>query len=87
VLRAVLLLVGGAYMAVKSLEMGRAGLGAPDGDRRLAFALCAVAALMSVLALVAGTMAVLAMRPRPRQHTLHLEGLPPDGGSPPGRSS
>ena len=83
VLRAALLLVGGGYMLVKSLAMGRAGLAAAAGDRRLLLASSAVAALMGVLALVAAGMAVLALRPRPRQHTLHLEGLRPERGSPP----
>lgn len=83
-LRAALLLAGGGWMLVKAYGLARAGLAAAAGDRRLLLASGAVAALMGVLALVAAGMAVLALRHRPRQHTLHLEGLRPEGGSLPG---
>ncbi|MFT3915482.1 MAG: hypothetical protein QM704_15595 [Anaeromyxobacteraceae bacterium] len=66
-LRAVLLGVGGAFMLWRARETWP-GL---HGDA-LPAALALVEALMGALALVAAVVALRALKPRPRKHTLHL---------------
>ncbi|MFO0584437.1 MAG: hypothetical protein U0229_19365 [Anaeromyxobacter sp.] len=66
-LRAGLLTVGGAFMLWRARETWP-GL---HGDA-LPVVVAIVEALMGALALVAAVVAVRALRPRPRKHTLHL---------------
>ncbi len=72
-IRAGLLLVGGAFMLVKAWEARRgAGLAEP-ADAVLLQRIALVEALMGVLALAAAGMALLALRRRKRARTLHLD--------------
>lgn len=90
-IRAALLWVGGGFMLAKALAAHRAVRLAEPADAVLLGRIALVEALMGVLALAAGVVALLALRRRPRAHTLHLEdvGRPPGGagdgrGAPPG---
>jgi hypothetical protein len=71
-LRAVLLVVGGAFMLWKGADSYRAAshVGG-SGDDLLAW-IAAVEALAGVLALTAALIAFLSLRPRQRKHTLVL---------------
>ncbi len=92
-LRAALLWVGGVFMLAKALAAHRAVRFADPADAVLLGRIALVEALMGVLALAAGAVALLSLRRRARAHTLHLEDLdrPPPGragdrgGAPPGR--
>ncbi|HET8733827.1 MAG TPA: hypothetical protein VFM45_08650 [Anaeromyxobacteraceae bacterium] len=81
-IRAALLWVGGAFMLVKAIAAHRAARLAEPADAVLLGRIALVEALMGVLALAAGAVALLALRRRPRSHTLHLEDV--DRPSPPG---
>ncbi len=71
-LRAALLAVGGAFMLWKAAGTHRAAAQAGGADGVLLSRLALVWALVGVLALAAAAMALLALRERPRRHTLHL---------------
>lgn len=73
-LRAALLLVGGAFMLVKAWQAW-AGARVPGGDPVLLGRIALVEALVGVLALVAAGVALLSLRRRRRTHTLHLDDL------------
>ncbi len=72
-LRVVLLLGGGAFMIWRAFEARAVArlLAGPDAllQRRLAL----VEGLVGALAVLTGIAALLAARPRPRRHTLHLK--------------
>jgi hypothetical protein len=70
VLRAALLAIGAAFMFWRAWETGRGARAGADG--RLRAVLTAVEVLMGLLALAAASLAVRALRERPRHHTLHL---------------
>ncbi len=73
-IRAALLLVGGAFMLVKALEARRAaGAVATPADAALLSRIALVEALVGVLALAAAGMAILALRRRKRTRTLRLK--------------
>jgi hypothetical protein len=81
-LRAALLAVGGAFMLWRAWEARAAGAAAEGGEAVLLSRVALVEALVGALALVAAGVALLALRRRPRTHTLHLGDLPGPGRGP-----
>ncbi|WP_041454072.1 hypothetical protein [Anaeromyxobacter sp. K] len=73
-LRAALLLVGGAFMLVRAWQAWD-GARTPGGDPVLLQRIALVEALVGVLALVAAGIALLSVRRRRRTHTLRLDDL------------
>jgi hypothetical protein len=76
-LRAALLAIGGVFMLWKALDASRAAGAAGGGEALLLRRIALVEGLVGVLALAAAAMALIALRRRPRRHSLHLR----DGGS------
>jgi hypothetical protein len=91
ILRASLLVLVGAFMAWRGFET-RATAGQPGVDPSAAVALSRIALvewILAGLAMVTAAAALLSLRQKPRQHSLHLGegGTPPDGrAGGPGRS-
>jgi hypothetical protein len=73
-LRAILLVVGGAFMLWKAFDASRGARSLADGDALLLQRIAIIEALVGVLALGAAAFAVAALRPRRRKRTLDLEG-------------
>ncbi|HYG69286.1 MAG TPA: hypothetical protein VD838_16560, partial [Anaeromyxobacteraceae bacterium] len=71
-LRAVLLVVGGAFMLWKAVDAFRSASGSAGDEGVLLEWIAAVEALVGVLALVAAGVALRSLRPRQRKHTLVL---------------
>jgi len=71
-LRAALLATGGAFMLWKAIDAWRGAGAASGGDALLLRRISLVEGLVGALALAAAAMAILALRRRPRRHTLHL---------------
>jgi hypothetical protein len=72
-IRAGLLLVGGAFMLVKAYEARRAAGAVAPADAVLLSRIALVETLVGLLALVAAGIALLALRRRRRPHTLRLK--------------
>ncbi len=72
-IRAGLLLVGGAFMLVKAWGAYRGAGAAEPADAVLLHRIALVEALVGALALAAAAMALLALRRRRRTRTLHLD--------------
>lgn len=71
-LRAILLVVGGAFMLWKAFDASRGARSLADGDALLLQRIAIIEALVGVLALGAAAFAVAALRPRRRKRTLDL---------------
>jgi hypothetical protein len=71
-LRAILLVVGGAFMLWKAFDANRGARSLADGDALLLQRIAIIEALVGVLALGAAAFAVAALRPRRRKRTLDL---------------
>ena len=89
-LRAALLLVVGAFMAWRGFDT-RATAGQPGVDPAAALTLSRIALVewfLAGLAVVTAAAALLALRQKPRRHSLHLRegeagpGEPPEAGGP-----
>jgi len=81
-LRAALLLVVGAFMAWRGFDT-RATAGQPGVDPAAAVTLSRIALVewfLAGLAVVTAAAALLSLRRRPRQHSLHLGPVEPDPG-------
>jgi len=81
-LRAALLLLVGAFMAWRGFDT-RATAGQPGVDPAAAVTLSRIALVewfLAVLAAVTAAAALLSLRQRPRQHSLHLRGGAPGPG-------
>ncbi len=70
--RAALLLVGGAFMLWKARAASQAAGGEVGGDALLLKRIALVEGLVGALALCAAAIALLALRDRPRRRTLRL---------------
>lgn len=81
VLRAVLLLVLAGFMAWRARETGQAAAapGLEAGGAQMLSRIALIEWVLSGLALLTAGAALLALRQRPRTHTLHLDGAPPGG--------
>ncbi len=82
-LRAALLSTGGAFMAWKAVAAHRGARAEGGPGALLLERLALVWALVAALAIGAAIVALLALRPRPRRHTLHLRDRPRDEGQEP----
>jgi membrane protein implicated in regulation of membrane protease activity len=82
-LRAALLATGGAFMSWKALLAHRGARQAASADAALLERFALVWALVAALALATAAVALLALRRRPRRHTLHLGDRRPGAGPPP----
>jgi membrane protein implicated in regulation of membrane protease activity len=80
-LRAALLVTGGAYMLWRAWAMNAGAAGQERPEAVLQERLALVWALMGALAIATAIAALLSLRPRRRRHTLHLEG---EDRAPPG---
>lgn len=76
-LRAGLLLVGGAFMLARAFQARRAAGEVPPADAPLLNRIALVEVLVGLLALCAAGVALLALRRRQRTHTLHLTDVEP----------
>lgn len=81
-LRAVLLAMGSAFMLWRAWEARSAAAATEGGEAALLSRVALVEALVGALALVAAGLALLALRRRPRTHTLQLGDLPGPGRGP-----
>jgi hypothetical protein len=79
-LRSALLLAGGAYMLWRAVEARRVSRLLSAADAVLQDRVALVEGLVGLLAVLTGLAALLALRHRPRRHTLHIEGEPPGPG-------
>jgi hypothetical protein len=80
-LRAALLLGGGGVMLWRAVEARRVSRLLSAADAALQDRVALVEGLVGLLAVLTGLAALLALRPRRRRHTLHIEGegRGPDG--------
>jgi hypothetical protein len=81
VLRAVLLVVLAGFMAWRARQTGQTAAGPglePDGARMLS-RIALIEWILAGLALLTAGAAIFALRRRPRAHSLHLGGTPPEG--------
>jgi len=83
-LRAALLLVGAAFMLWKGWQSFAASRALDGPEAVLAGRIAVVFALIGLLALLTGAIALSSLRRRPRLHTLRLGGLPAPGPAPDG---
>ncbi len=83
-LRAVLLLVGGTFMAWRAWEARRAALAQSGPARVLGERLALVMALVALLAVLTAGAVAWQMRRRERRHSLHLNAPDGDAGRPNG---
>ncbi len=77
-LRAALLLGGGGFMLWRAAEARRVSRLLSAADAVLQDRVALVEGLVGLLAALTGLAALLALRPRPRRHTLHIDGQGPD---------
>jgi len=86
-LRAALLLVGGAYMLWRAFEARRLARLLAAADAVLQQRLALVWALVGALAILTGLGVLYMLRPRRRRRTLQMGEQPPVAGPPPHRST
>jgi len=81
VLRAALLVFLAGFMAWRAWETGQtaAAPGLEPGGAQLLGRIALLEWILAGLALLTAGAALLALRPRPRAHSLHLDGRPPVG--------
>ncbi len=79
-LRAALLLVGGAYMIWRGLHARSLARALPGPDALLQQRLALIWALVGALAILTGLGALYVLRPRQHRKTLSLGHRPPGGG-------
>jgi hypothetical protein len=80
--RIALLVIGGVFMLVRAVELGRAGRFQGLHTATLAERLALVWGLMGVLALLTAAGAAWSLRRRRHRHTLHLDDVAHRPGSP-----
>jgi hypothetical protein len=76
-LRVLLLLTGGAFMAWRAWDARRAAQAQTGADRVLGERLALVMALVALLAVLTAGLVAWQMRRRERRHSLHLPARPP----------
>lgn len=83
VLRAALLTFLAGFMAWRALETGRtaAGPGLEPGGAQMLSRIAVIEWILAGLALLTAGAALFALRPRPRAHSLHLGGTPPQAAA------
>jgi hypothetical protein len=84
ILRAALLLVAAGLVATRAVQDGREAAlpGIDPGAARLLGRIALVEWVLAALAVLTAAAALLALRQKPRRHTLHLkEGTAGDGGN------
>jgi hypothetical protein len=76
-LRAILLVVGGGFMAWRAWETRGAALSRTGAERVLGERLALVMGLVGALALLTALVVTWQLRRRERRHSLHLPGIRP----------
>lgn len=85
-LRAALLVTGAGFMFWKAWQSRAASRALEGAEAALAGRIAVVFALVGLLALLTGAVALASLRRRPRVQTLQLEGLSTPPSPPPGTS-